>query len=88
MFASGFSATRQPTAESTLERLPPDNCEYLEIGFGELGISKWAMDYCRMQPCSIRAIGDTQIALPELTRICKERIAGNSALQKQIRRTM
>ena len=76
--------TELNSTERTLERLPPENCDYVEIGFGELGISKWAMDYCRMQPCSVRAIGDTSIGIPELTRICKERIAGNPALGKRI----
>ena len=42
------------------------------------------MDYCRMQPCSIRAIGDTALGIPELTRICKERIAGDAGLQKKV----
>jgi acetolactate synthase-1/2/3 large subunit len=32
----------------------------------------------------VRAIGDTSIALPELTRICKERIAGDPALKRRI----
>src|SRR6185312_16303865 len=57
---------------------------YVEIGFAELGISKWAMDYCRMQPCSVRALGDTAIGIPELIRLCKQRIEGNSNLQKKI----
>lgn len=68
----------------TLERLPPETCDYVEIGFGELNISKWAMDYCRMQPCSVRALGDTSIGIPELTRICKARIASDGALKKRI----
>src|SRR5258705_259380 len=76
--------TELNSTKRTLERLPPENCDYVEIGFGEIGISKWAMDYCRMQPCSIRANGDTSIGIPELTRICKERIAGNAALSKRI----
>jgi acetolactate synthase-1/2/3 large subunit len=42
------------------------------------------MDYCRMQPCSIRALGDTMLAIPELTRICKERIAGDTRLKLRI----
>ena len=66
------------------EPLPPPNCDYVEIGFAEVGISKWAMDYCRMQPCSVRALGDTSIGIPELIRICKERIGSNSNLQKKI----
>ena len=71
-------------AKRIREPLPPKNCDYVEIGFAEVGISKWAMDYCRMQPCSVRALGDTAIGIPELTRICKQRIAGDSQLQKRI----
>src|SRR3954471_13030134 len=72
------SMTRQ------LESLTPPNCDYVEIGFAEVGISKWAMDYCRMQPCSVRALGDTAIGIPELTRICKDRIAGDAKLAKRV----
>ena len=64
--------------------LLPPNCDYVEIGFAEVGISKWAMDYCRMQPCSVRALGDTEIGIPELIRICKERIAKDAGLKKKI----
>ncbi len=67
-----------------LEPLPPPDCDFVEIGFAELGISKWAMDYCRMQPCSVRAIGDTSVALPALTRLCKQKIAGNPQLAGKI----
>jgi acetolactate synthase-1/2/3 large subunit len=59
-------------------------CERVEIGFAEVGISKWSMDYCRMQPCSIRALGDTALGIPELTRICRQRIEGNGALKARI----
>src|SRR6266571_1140555 len=72
------SMTRQ------LEPLVAPNCDYVEIGFAEVGISKWAMDYCRMQPCSVRALGDTEIGIPELTRICKARIAKDAGLKQKI----
>ncbi len=72
------------STERTLECLLPDKCDYVEIGFGELNISKWAMDYCRMQPTSVRTIGDTKLAIPQLTQLCKERIGGNSKLEKKI----
>jgi acetolactate synthase-1/2/3 large subunit len=68
----------------TLEPLTPPHCEFVEIGFAEVGISKWAMDYGRMQPCSIRALGDTAIGMPELTRICGERIAKDPKLKSRI----
>jgi acetolactate synthase-1/2/3 large subunit len=64
--------------------LLPEHCDTVEIGFAEIGISKWSMDYCRMQPCSVRAIGDTSLGIPELTRICRERIAKDGKLQSRI----
>src|SRR5262249_15781227 len=67
-----------------VENITPPNCDLIEIGFGEINISKWAMDYCRMWPTSVRAIGDTILAVPELTRICGERIAKDPKLQKKI----
>ncbi len=67
-----------------LEPLPPADCDFVEIGFAEIGISKWAMDYCRLQPCSVRAIGDTQIAIPALTKLLKEGIAKNPKLEGKI----
>ena len=62
----------------------PPNCEMIEIGFGEINLSKWSMDYARMPTCSLRVLGDTLTAIPALTRICRERIAKNPALAKTI----
>src|SRR5438445_594110 len=76
--------TELNSAMRTREPITPASCDFVEIGFGEINISKWAFDYCRMQPCSIRALGDTMLAIPELTRICKERIAGNTRLKLSI----
>ncbi len=67
-----------------LQPLPPPECDFVEIGFAEIGISKWAMDYCRMQPCSVRAIGDTQVAIPALTQLLKDGIAKNPKLEGKI----
>jgi len=64
--------------------LLPERCDRVEIGFAEVGISKWSFDYCRMQPCSIRALGDTTLGIPELTRLVKRRIAENPKLKTRI----
>ena len=37
-----------------------------------------------MQPCSVRALGDTSLAMPELTRIIKAKVDSNSNLKKKI----
>src|SRR6516225_6498260 len=76
--------TELNSAMRTREQLTPPSCDFVEIGFGEINISKWAFDYCRMQPCSIRALGDTALAIPTLTRICKERIAGDGKLRARV----
>ena len=48
------------------------DADWVEIGFAELGISKWSMDYCRMQPCSVRALGDTALGVPALIAVAGE----------------
>ncbi len=67
-----------------LESLPPTDCDWAEIGFAEIGISKWSMDYCRMQPCSVRAIGDSVLGAKELTKLVKAGIAKDAKLQTKI----
>jgi acetolactate synthase-1/2/3 large subunit len=79
----------RPTRElnSTMREVTsivPETCDWVEIGFGEIGISKWSFDYGRMQHCSVRALGDTCLGIPELTRLCRERIAADPALQRRV----
>ncbi|MFL4968106.1 MAG: thiamine pyrophosphate-binding protein [Xanthobacteraceae bacterium] len=64
--------------------LLPDSCERVEIGFAEIGISKWSFDYCRMQPSAVRALGDTALAIPELTRLCRTRLQDDGKLKRRI----
>jgi acetolactate synthase-1/2/3 large subunit len=68
----------------TLDPLVKPDADWVEIGFGEIGISKWSMDYGRMQPCSARALGDAVLAMPELTQLCRTRIDGDAGLKKRI----
>jgi acetolactate synthase-1/2/3 large subunit len=62
----------------------PAHCDMIEIGFGEINLSKWSMDYGRMPVCSLRVLGDTLTAIPELTRLCRERIAKDPALARTV----
>ena len=59
-------------------------CQLIDVGFGEINLSKWSMDYARMPTCSLRVLGDTLTAIPELTRLCRERIAMDASLAKRI----
>jgi acetolactate synthase I/II/III large subunit len=76
--------TELDNARRTRAPLTPPECDFVEIGFAEINISKWAFDYCRLQPCSVRALGDTALGIPALTHACKERIAGNAGLARRI----
>ena len=64
--------------------LYPTNCEMIEIGFGDIGLSKWSMDYTRMPNCKLRVLGDTVTAIPDLTKLCQKRVAWAAALADRI----
>jgi acetolactate synthase-1/2/3 large subunit len=63
----------------------PPHCDMIEIGFGELSLSKWSMDYTRMPACSLRVLGDTATAIPALTQACRERIANDPRLAARVK---
>ena len=62
------STTRKVTSV-----LPP-SCKWIDIGFGDLEISSWAMDYQRLAHADLRIIADTTLAIPALTRLLKGRV--------------
>jgi acetolactate synthase-1/2/3 large subunit len=71
------------TKREVVPHYGPD-CQLIDVGFGEINLSKWSMDYARMPTCSLRVLGDTLTAIPELTRLCRDRIAKDPALGKRI----
>ncbi|HEX8969636.1 MAG TPA: thiamine pyrophosphate-dependent enzyme, partial [Chloroflexota bacterium] len=72
------SATRQVQS-----RLPAD-CVFAEIGFADLELSSWSMDYGRYQETSLSILADTSLAVPALADLVAERVAGNAAAQQAI----
>lgn len=79
----------KPTAhlESTtrvVTSLVPESCEWMEVGFAEVGMSSWAMDYGRYQPKILSALGDPALAMPEMTRIGQQRLEADDKLAKRI----
>jgi acetolactate synthase-1/2/3 large subunit len=65
------STTREVTS------LVPAGCQWIDIGFGDLEISSWAMDYQRLAHADLRILGDTTVAIPALTKLLKPRIAAD-----------
>ena len=63
------STTREVTS------LVPAGCRWIDIGFGDLEISSWAMDYQRLAHADLRILADTTLAIPALTKLLKSRAA-------------
>ena len=68
------AVTRLDSINRTTEYLVPDNCDWMEIGYGEIGLCKWSMASERSHDFTHRVLGDPSIALPQLTEICRQRI--------------
>ncbi|MDQ6685986.1 MAG: thiamine pyrophosphate-binding protein [Pseudomonadota bacterium] len=58
--------------------LVPAGCQWIDIGFGDLNISAWAMDYQRLLYADQRIVADTTTAIPALTALLAQ-FAGSEA---------
>ena len=63
--------------------VPPD-AKWIDIGFGDLELSSWALDYQRLHHADLRILADTTIAIPALTRLLEARIADDATLRARI----
>src|SRR4029434_10382649 len=54
------SATREVTS------IVPAGSKWIDIGFGDLELSSWAMDYQRLAHADLRILADTTLAIPQL----------------------
>ena len=64
--------------------LVPDGCEWLEVGFGEIGMSAWSLDYGRFQPKVLSALADPSLAMPEMTDIARRKLDADKDLAAKI----
>jgi acetolactate synthase-1/2/3 large subunit len=73
------SATRE------MSSVVPKGAKWIEIGFGDLELSSWTLDYQRLLHADLRILGDTTVAIPALTRLLDARIAGDTALAARVK---
>jgi acetolactate synthase-1/2/3 large subunit len=59
--------------------LVPKGCKWIDIGFCDLEISSWAMDYQRLAHADLRILADTTIAIPALTKLLKGKVPKRGA---------
>ena len=80
----------RPTTELTSatrkrDSIEPPDCVWIDIGFGDLELSSWAMDYQRLKHAQLRILADTTLAIPALTGLLRKKIAANPGLARLIR---
>jgi acetolactate synthase-1/2/3 large subunit len=59
----------------------PANCRWINLGFADIEISSWSMDYQRFRKADLRILADTVTAVPQLTALCRDRLASAHATQ-------
>ncbi len=78
------ATTELDSQKRTLASIEPPDCVWIDIGFGDLELSSWAMDYQRLKHAQLRILADTTLAIPALTALLRRKIADNPGLQKLI----
>jgi acetolactate synthase-1/2/3 large subunit len=68
----------------TLKSYYPANCQWADIGFADIEVSRWAMGYQKFPECSARVLADTELAIPALTKLCAERVQKDGKAGKRI----
>jgi acetolactate synthase-1/2/3 large subunit len=61
-----------------------DDVVWMEVGFHEIGIGSWALDYGRYLPKTHSALGDPRLAMPQMTAIAQARLAADPALRAKV----
>ncbi len=54
-------------------RIPP-GCTVIDLGLSELRTAKWAEDLGQLQPVDLSIVADTQVAMPALNALVRERV--------------
>ena len=70
------------TREITVVTTP--DCKWVDAGFADIEISKWATDYNKHNNWDLRVMGDTSITIPDLTRACGALIDADPALKERV----
>lgn len=69
-----------------LVSLTPKGCQWIDIGFGDLNISAWAMDYQRFLYADQRILADSLLAVPALTRLIRQHAKKDKPFAQRVAR--
>jgi len=77
--------TELASATRKLTSIVPQGAKWIDIGFGDLELSSWALDYQRMHHADLRILADTTIAMPMLTELLRSRAKSDPGYAAQIK---
>ena len=69
-----------------LQSILPEHCKVIEMGFSDLGVSSWSMQYEKLQEVDLSILCDTAVALPELIKKCREKLSKDDGQKEEIHR--
>jgi len=78
--------TRLVSTTRELASIVPSQCRWIDIGFNDLELSSWSMDYQRRMNADLRIMADTRLAIPALTKACRRITSRNAGLKETLKR--
>ena len=72
------SATRELTS------IVPPGATWIDIGFGDLELSSWTLDYQRLRHAHLQILADTTLAIPALTQLLAAYIVDDAGLRARV----
>jgi acetolactate synthase-1/2/3 large subunit len=76
--------TRLDSAARRVQSRVPADCVFAEVGFADLELSSWSMDYGRYQETSLSVLADTSLTVPVLADMAAERLAADQRKQARV----
>ena len=76
--------TRLDSTTRTVRSIVPPECRFVEIGFADLELSSWSMDYGRFQETHLSVLADTSLAVPQLAEQVAERVGRDRERRERV----
>jgi acetolactate synthase I/II/III large subunit len=77
--------TRLDRVTRRTEFITPQNCRIVEIGLGDVNISKWSQDFQQFIQTDLNILADTSLAVPELLRLSEEVLAQSNGREARLK---
>ena len=76
--------TELVSASRTVTSIVPSTATWIDIGFADLELSSWALDYQRLHHAEVRILADTTLAIPALTELLKARLERDEGFRDRV----